>query len=52
VIYDIEKEPQKQLEMVTKSGSRSVPVVDVEGIIIRGYSEESMREAIEKKRLE
>jgi glutaredoxin len=52
VIYDIEKEPQKQLEMEIKSCSRSVPVVDVEGIIIRGYSEEAMREAIEKKRRE
>ena len=38
--------------METKSGSRGVPVVDVEGIIIRGYSEKSMREAIEKKRRE
>jgi hypothetical protein len=38
--------------MMAKSGSRGVPVVDVEGIIIRGYSPDSMRDAIERKRRE
>jgi glutaredoxin len=52
VIYDIEKDPEKQVEMAAKSGSRGVPVIDVEGIIIRGYSEKAIREAIEKKRRE
>jgi glutaredoxin len=50
--YDIEKDRQKGEEMVAKSGSRGVPVVDIEGIIIRGYSAEAMRAAIERKRRE
>lgn len=50
--YDIEKEPSRREEMIAKSGSRGVPVVDVEGIVIRGYSAEAMREAIEQKRRE
>jgi glutaredoxin len=52
VIYDIEKDAEKQKEMIAKSGSRGVPVVDIEGIIIRGYSPSQMRSAIERKRLE
>ena len=50
--YDIEKEPSRRDEMIAKSGSRGVPVVDVEGIVIRGYSSEAMRAAIERKRRE
>jgi len=50
--YDIEKDAEKAQEMISKSGSRGVPVVDVEGIIIRGYSIEAMRNAIERKRRE
>jgi glutaredoxin len=52
VEYDIEREPRKREEMIAKSGSRGVPVVDVEGIIIRGYSAEAMRDAIERRRRE
>jgi glutaredoxin len=52
VIYDIEQDPSKQTEMMAKSGSRGVPVVDIEGIIIQGYSAEAMRKAIEQKRRE
>ncbi len=50
--YDIEKDAEKAREMMSKSGSRGVPVVDIEGIIIRGYSEEAMRNAIERRRRE
>lgn len=50
--YDIEKDPQKREEMMSKSGSRGVPVVDIEGIIIRGYSPDAMQAAIERKRRE
>ena len=50
--HDIEKDPAKGQEMVAKSGSRGVPVVDIEGIIIRGYSPDAMRQAIERKRRE
>jgi len=52
VIYDIEKEPARQTEMRSKSGRPGVPVVDIEGIIIQGYSAEAMRSAIERKRRE
>jgi hypothetical protein len=38
--------------MMAKSGSRGVPVVDVEGIVIRGFSPDAMRDAIERKRRE
>jgi glutaredoxin-like YruB-family protein len=48
--YDIEKDPAKREEMIAKSGSRGVPVVDIEGIIIRGYTPDAMRSAIERKR--
>jgi glutaredoxin 3 len=51
-IYDIEKDTEKQKEMMAKSGSRGVPVVDIEGIIIRGNSPRKMRSAIERKRRE
>ena len=51
-IYDIEKDTGKQKDMIAKSGSRGVPVVDIEGIIIRGYSPGQMRSAIERKRRE
>lgn len=50
VEYDIEKDPRRREEMIAKSGSRSIPVVDVEGIVIRGYSAQAMREAIERRR--
>jgi glutaredoxin len=52
VEHDIEKDPAKREEMIAKSGSRSIPVVDIEGIVIRGYSAEAMRSAIELRRRE
>jgi glutaredoxin len=52
VEYDIERDPRKREEMITKSGSRGVPVLDIEGIIVRGYSEEEIRAAIERRRRE
>jgi glutaredoxin len=51
VEYDVEKDPSKGREMLAKSGgSRGVPVIDVEGIIIRGYSASEIKNAIEKRR--
>lgn len=50
--YNIEKEPQRRAEMMAKSGTRGVPVIDIEGIIIPGYSPEAMKAAIEQKRRE
>jgi glutaredoxin len=48
--HDIEKDSAKFDEMIAKSGSRGVPVVDIEGVIIRGYVPDAMRSAIERKR--
>jgi len=33
-----------------KSGQRGVPLIDVEGIIIRGFSPDAISSAISKKR--
>jgi glutaredoxin len=52
VEHDIEKDRQKGEEMMAKSGSRGVPVVDIEGIVIRGYSPDAMKDAIERRRRE
>lgn len=52
VEYDIEKDAEKHREMLSKSGIRRIPVIDIEGIIVRGYSEAAIRNAIEKKRRE
>ena len=49
--YDIEKDRSKREEMLSKSsGSRGVPVIDIEGIIIRGYNSDAIRGAIEERR--
>ena len=51
VEYNIEKDKAKREEMLQKSGgSRGVPLIDIEGIIIRGYGENAMKDAIEKRR--
>jgi len=51
VEYNIEKDKSKREEMLQKSGgSRGVPLIDIEGIIIRGYSESAIKEGIEKRR--
>jgi len=51
VEYDIEKNPSMQKEMRSKSGgSKGVPLIDVEGIIIRGYSPSAIKDAVEKRR--
>ena len=51
VEHNIEKDKSKREEMLQKSGgSRGVPLIDVEGIIIRGFSQSAMKEAIEKRR--
>jgi glutaredoxin len=51
VEYDIERDRSIQAEMLRKSGgARGVPLIDVEGIIIRGYSPSGMKDAVEKRR--
>ncbi len=49
--YDIERDRSKREEMLGKSsGSTGVPLIDVEGIIIRGYNPGALKSAIETKR--
>jgi glutaredoxin len=47
--YDIEKNAEKREEM-RKLGGRGVPVINVEGIIIKGYSQEMIKNAVEKRK--
>ena len=49
--YDVEKDKSKREEMLRKSGgSRGVPLIDVEGIVIKGYSPSAIKEAVERRR--
>jgi len=49
--YNIERDKSKREEMLNKSGGlQGVPLIDVEGIIVRGYSPDTIRAAIEIKR--
>jgi len=48
--YNIDKDKAKGQEMMQKSGQRGVPVIDVEGIIIKGFSPDAISAAIQKKR--
>ncbi len=51
VEYDIEKDKSKRDEMLGKSGgSRGVPLIDIEGIIVRGFGQNAIKDGIEKKR--
>jgi glutaredoxin 3 len=51
VEYNVEKDKSKREEMLRKSGgSTGVPLLDIEGIIIRGFNQNAMKEAIEKRR--
>lgn len=48
VEYNIETDPGKKEEMKKKSGgSAGVPLLDVEGQIIRGYSPAAIKAAID-----
>ncbi len=48
--YNVEKDKEKWNEMVEKSHRRAVPVIDVEGTIIPGFSAGAVQAAIESKR--
>ncbi len=49
VEYNVEKDREKAVESHRKGG-RGVPVIDIEGTIIRGYSPGRIKETLEKKR--
>jgi glutaredoxin len=49
--YNIEQDKSKREEMLGKSGgSRGVPLIDIEGIIIKGYNPDALKSAIERRR--
>jgi len=48
--YNIDNDKNKEREMREKSGSTGVPLIDVEGILIRGFSAEAIKDAVERKR--
>ncbi len=49
--YDIERDRNKRQEMLSKSGgSTGVPLIDVEGTVIRGYNPDALRSAVERRR--
>ncbi len=48
--YNVGKDKEKWNEMVEKSRRRAVPVIDVEGTIITGFSEGAVQAAIESRR--
>jgi glutaredoxin len=49
--YNIEKDQNRKKEMKSLSGaSGMVPLIDIEGIIIRGYVPEEIKAAVEKKK--
>lgn len=48
--YNIDKDRDRRQEMRNKSGSGAVPVIDIEGIIIRGYNLRAISAAIMSRR--
>jgi glutaredoxin len=50
VEYDVEKDDAKREEMMQKGGTGGVPFIDIEGIILKGYGEESIKRVVAKRR--
>ncbi len=48
--YDLDRDRSKKEESARKSSQGGVPVIDVEGIILVGFSENNIRNAVEKRR--
>jgi len=49
--YNIERDNNTKEEMLSKSGGATgVPLIDVEGTIIRGYNPDALKTAIERRR--
>ncbi|MGO9953197.1 MAG: hypothetical protein ACLPN1_13440 [Dissulfurispiraceae bacterium] len=48
--YNIERDSSARSEMLSKSGGRSgVPLIDIEGIIMRGFSSQELDEAVKQR---
>jgi len=49
--YNVERDKSKRDEMLSKSGgSTGVPLIDIEGIILRGYNPGAIKAAVERRR--
>jgi glutaredoxin 3 len=48
VEYNIDKDKDRRDEMRRRSGSTGVPVIDVDGRILRGFSPEAIRAALDQ----
>jgi glutaredoxin len=49
--YNVDRDKAREEERLRKAGGGTgVPVIDVEGIIIRGFNSDRIKEAVEKKR--
>ncbi len=44
---DIESDPRAREELLAKTGSTSIPVVEVDGRVIRGYSPRKMEQLLD-----
>jgi len=49
VEYNVEKNREKAAEFKTKGGS-GVPLIDVEGTVIKGYNQDSIKSAVDEKK--
>jgi glutaredoxin len=49
VEYNVEKNPEKAAEFKAKGGT-GVPLIDIEGIIVRGFNAEAIKSAVDEKR--
>jgi glutaredoxin 3 len=48
--YDIDREPERKAELRARTGRSAIPFIDIEGIEIQGFDEETIRDAVEKRR--
>ena len=48
VEYNIERDPDRKDEMRKKGGSTGVPLIDIDGTIIRGYSPSAIKAALDR----
>ncbi len=48
VEYDIEKDGARRAELIRLTGRTSIPVIDVEGTIIRGFDPNAIRTALDQ----
>ncbi len=48
VEYNIDKDKGRRDELKQKTGRTSVPVIDIEGTLIRGYNPEAITAALDR----